>query len=101
MTPAPINRLKEFDSNKQLAFAYLTCERLYPNYVYFSNESGFGDCSVLREARVEGVPDVGYWKTTAELKYDQKVYQLATQTNGIISLSSVPNWRVISLKRIK
>ena len=32
-----INKLKDFDFTKQAAFAYLTCERLYPNYTYFSD----------------------------------------------------------------
>lgn len=35
---------------KQLTFAYLTCERLYPNYVYFSANFQFGDSSILPTA---------------------------------------------------
>jgi uncharacterized protein YjaG (DUF416 family) len=45
-----IDALKEMSSSKQRTFAYLTCERLYPYYVYFSDNFGFGDASVLREA---------------------------------------------------
>lgn len=45
-----INKLKELGFTKQLAFAYLTCERLYPNYVYFSNNYNFGDSGILRTA---------------------------------------------------
>jgi uncharacterized protein YjaG (DUF416 family) len=45
-----MTKLKESDFNKQLAFAYLTCERLYPNYVYFSNNFDFGTPQILREA---------------------------------------------------
>lgn len=48
--PIDINALKKLDFIKQAAFAYLTCERLYPNYVYFSNNFGFGSPNVLREA---------------------------------------------------
>jgi uncharacterized protein YjaG (DUF416 family) len=47
---AEINKLKELDFNKQLAFAYLTCERLYPNYIYFSKNYDFGDPDTLRTA---------------------------------------------------
>lgn len=45
-----INQLQQLDFTKQLAFAYLACERLYPNYVYFSENFHFGDSEVLREA---------------------------------------------------
>ena len=45
-----INKLKELDFAKQVAFAYLTCERLYPNYVYFSDNFSFGNPAVLRDA---------------------------------------------------
>ena len=45
-----VNRLKELDFNKQLAFAYLTCERVFPNYVYFAKTYKFGNQSVLRDA---------------------------------------------------
>jgi uncharacterized protein YjaG (DUF416 family) len=42
--------LKKLDYNKQLVFAYLLCERLYPNYVCFSARSYFGDKQILRDA---------------------------------------------------
>jgi uncharacterized protein YjaG (DUF416 family) len=42
--------LEKLDYQKQLVFAYLTCERLYPNYAFFSNNFDFGDKEVLREA---------------------------------------------------
>lgn len=45
-----VNKLKDLDFTKQLAFAYLTCERLFPNYVYFSDNYNFGNPKVLREA---------------------------------------------------
>jgi uncharacterized protein YjaG (DUF416 family) len=45
-----LDLLKEMSFTKQKAFAYLTCERLYPNYVYFFRNYGFGDTSVLRKA---------------------------------------------------
>lgn len=50
MAIAEINKLKELDFTKQLAFAYLTCERLYPNYVYFSKKYEFGNPDILRTA---------------------------------------------------
>jgi uncharacterized protein YjaG (DUF416 family) len=45
-----IEVLKKLDLNKQLVFSYLTCERLYPNYVYFSDNYKFGNKKALREA---------------------------------------------------
>ena len=45
-----INILKKLDLKKQLAFAYLTCERLYPNYMYFSDRYRFGNKKALRDA---------------------------------------------------
>ena len=48
MTCADINLLNDLDFKKQLTFAYLTCERLYPNYVYFSSNYNFGDASILK-----------------------------------------------------
>jgi uncharacterized protein YjaG (DUF416 family) len=48
MAIAEINKLKELNFTKQLAFAYLTCERLYPNYIYFSKKYEFGNPDILR-----------------------------------------------------
>jgi uncharacterized protein YjaG (DUF416 family) len=45
-----LNKLERLDFTKQLTFAYLTCERLFPNYVYFSRNYNFGNPDVLREA---------------------------------------------------
>ncbi len=45
-----LNKLKKLEFNKQRAFAYLTCERLFPNYTHFSNNFDFGNPQVLREA---------------------------------------------------
>jgi uncharacterized protein YjaG (DUF416 family) len=45
-----IEKLRDLNSSKQIAFAYLTCERLYPNYVYFSINYNFGDPFILRES---------------------------------------------------
>lgn len=50
MLAPDISRLSNLGFKKQLVFAYLTCERLYPNYVYFSANFQFGDASVLRAA---------------------------------------------------
>jgi len=35
MSIEAVDKLQELDFTKQTAFNYLTCERLYPNYVYF------------------------------------------------------------------
>lgn len=43
-----IASLKKLGYEKQKAFAYLTCERLYPNYVFFSKKFSFGNPKVLR-----------------------------------------------------
>ena len=45
-----ITELKNLDFTKQLAFAYLTCERLYPNYLFFSKNYKFGNPNILRQA---------------------------------------------------
>lgn len=45
-----INELGKLNYNKQLVFAYLTCERLYPNYTFFSDNYCFGDKRVFRNA---------------------------------------------------
>jgi uncharacterized protein YjaG (DUF416 family) len=45
-----IKKLKELDYTKQLIFAYLTCERVFPNYIYFSTNYNFGNPLILREA---------------------------------------------------
>jgi uncharacterized protein YjaG (DUF416 family) len=45
-----INLLNQFDIRRQLTFAYLACERVYPNYVYFSENYNFGNSEILREA---------------------------------------------------
>jgi len=45
-----IDQLKILSFEKQLAFAYLTCERLYPNYLYFSTHYDFGNPLVLKHA---------------------------------------------------
>ena len=45
-----IDKLKELDFKRQLVFAFLTSERLYPNYVYFSKKFAFGNPDIFREA---------------------------------------------------
>lgn len=50
MVMEEITKLKELDLIKQIAFAYLTCERLYPNYIYFSDHFRFGNPSTIRDA---------------------------------------------------
>jgi len=44
-----LKTLKKLDFSRQKAFAYLTCERLYPHYEYFSKNFGFGNPDVLRK----------------------------------------------------
>lgn len=43
-------QLKKLDFQKQLAFAYLSCERFYPNYLYFSDNYDFGNPTNVRAA---------------------------------------------------
>lgn len=50
MNPLAIKTLYELEPKKQLTFAYLACERLYPNYLNFVSKFQFGDASVLRTA---------------------------------------------------
>lgn len=50
MAVEELKKLEALDFTKQLAFAYLTCERMFPNYVYFSENYGFGDPKILRDA---------------------------------------------------
>jgi uncharacterized protein YjaG (DUF416 family) len=50
MQPEDIDKLIKLDYTSQVAFAYLTCERLYPNYVYYSERYNFGEPEALRNA---------------------------------------------------
>ena len=50
MIISELTQLKNLDFTRQRTFAYLTCERLYPNYTYFSKAYGFGNPEVLKEA---------------------------------------------------
>jgi uncharacterized protein YjaG (DUF416 family) len=50
MIISELMQLKSLDFIRQRTFACLTCERLYPNYAYFSRAYGFGNPEVLREA---------------------------------------------------
>ncbi len=45
-----IDALKKLHFKKQIIFVYLTCERLYRNYTYFSEHFGFGNPIRLRQA---------------------------------------------------
>jgi uncharacterized protein YjaG (DUF416 family) len=45
-----LKQLLKLDHKKQIVFAYLTCERLYPNFLYFHNNYKFGNPHILREA---------------------------------------------------
>jgi uncharacterized protein YjaG (DUF416 family) len=45
-----IDQLEKIGLQRQKVFAYLSCERVYPNYVSFSNNFNFGDPAVLRSA---------------------------------------------------
>jgi uncharacterized protein YjaG (DUF416 family) len=42
--------LKPLSFQKRLIFGVLTCEKLYPNYVYFSRNTSWGDEAVLQNA---------------------------------------------------
>lgn len=44
------NRLIVLDRNRQLAFGALCCERLFPNYLAFQHDSGWGDAALMRAA---------------------------------------------------
>jgi uncharacterized protein YjaG (DUF416 family) len=45
-----IELLSKMSFEKQIAFAYLSCERVFPAYKYFSSEFDFGDPELLRAA---------------------------------------------------
>ncbi|WP_341836416.1 DUF416 family protein [Chitinophaga pollutisoli] len=42
-----LNNIQNWDIQKKLTFAYLTCQRLFPNYRAFHLRFGFGEPSVL------------------------------------------------------
>lgn len=44
-----VDDLENLNFSKKLLFAYLTCERLIPNYKFFSEKYGFGDYKVLEQ----------------------------------------------------
>ena len=67
-----LNKLKKLDFSKQRAFAYLTCERLFPNYVYFSKNYGFGNTHVLREA-IDYIYNNLFSNTTDKIKIDSLI----------------------------
>lgn len=50
MISKELNKLKELDIAKQKTFAWLTSERLFRNYLYFSTNFNFGNPAVLRQA---------------------------------------------------
>lgn len=50
MSITEMPKLKQLGFSKQLVFAYLTCERLYPNYIYFSTNFNYGDPFILRDS---------------------------------------------------
>lgn len=43
-------KLKSLSMEQQLLFAALTCERLYPNYLYFHERFGWGNPTVLLDS---------------------------------------------------
>lgn len=45
-----LSQLKKFGFQKQITFAYLSCERVYPNYIYFSSQYKFGNANLLSAA---------------------------------------------------
>jgi uncharacterized protein YjaG (DUF416 family) len=71
-----INKLKKLDFQKQLVFAYLSCERFYPNYSFFSNNYNFGDPTLLRSAI-----DFLYDSILKNIVDKQKVENLLQATN--------------------
>ena len=49
--PIPnIQALTNLSLAKQITFAYLACERVFPNYVYFYNNYSFGNPEIVRNA---------------------------------------------------
>jgi len=76
--------LEEMNFNKQLVFAYLTCERFFPNCVYFSGNFSFGNPNILREAI-----DLVYNSIFQEASFDKQnieqylqiIYQNIPNTN--------------------
>jgi len=50
MLQSEFNILKHLSLVKQKVFAYLTCERLFPNYLYFHDNFRFGNPNKLRKA---------------------------------------------------
>lgn len=50
MSIKELAQLKKNTFQKQSAFAYLCCERVYPHYVYFFNNYSFGNIEVFRTA---------------------------------------------------
>lgn len=47
-----LSKLEQLDYKAQLTFAYLTCKRLYPNYVYFSKNYNFGNTAPLNNSLI-------------------------------------------------
>ncbi len=74
-----MDKLKDWDFHKQAAFAYLTCVRLYPNYVYFSLNYGFGNPSILREA-IEYIYDNLFEQNTDKNKIQAIVQKVEENT---------------------
>lgn len=74
-----INKLKELNFTKQLTFAYLTCERLCPNYLFFSENYKFGDTDKLREAI-----DFIYYNLFTKNLDKAKVYTLIKSIDNLI-----------------
>ena len=71
-----INQLKKLDFQKQLVFSYLSCERFYPNYLFFSTNYNFGDPAILRSA-IDFLHDSIFNKITN----NQKMESLLQATN--------------------
>lgn len=49
--PVPeLDKLTALSFSKQIGFAYLACERIFPNYECYSRTYKFGDATALRQA---------------------------------------------------
>ncbi len=69
MITSELEKLKILDKRKQITFAYLTCERLFRNYLHFSTQYKFGNPILIRNV-IDQIRRYinGYELTAAEAK---------------------------------
>lgn len=70
--------LKNLSTEKLILFAMLCCERLYPNYFLFSEETGWGDNTVL----IEGIDKIVEFLQSNELNENQ-IKQIQNKIDSI------------------